>query len=162
MNHYLNSLIEYDFIKDMIPPDLHRKIEDNDYNLEAYQNEIQDEGYRSAIMTKFYETILRNCRVRYKYKEVVSFLLNFSNFFTINYDPLLYRFLLQSKKNTIPDSTDQFYGDLQDIHEGKITNISFEDKPLNSLVKKQVYDLARQIFKENSIHKNKKREDYYT
>ena len=155
------SLVEYNYIKKMFSAALYKQIKNNGYNLEAYQDGIENKHCRSAIMAKFYETILRNCRVQYRHKETVDFLLNFSNFFTINYDPLLYRFLLQSKEISVLKSVERFYIDLKKIHDGELTDTGFDNRPLKSVSKKQVYDFARDLFKRGKLHKDKKRDDYY-
>ena len=156
------SLITYDHIKRVMNlyEGLEEKIKQNNFNLEAYQNELEEMADRSTVITEFYRIILKRCRTKYKHKEVISFLLSFKKFFTTNYDPLLYRFLLQSSKSDI--NNDVFYRDLVTIHSGSISNITISnDIPLKAITQKQVYDIALQIFKDKKIHQDKKREEYY-
>ena len=155
-----NALIKHDYVKDMLKEEIQTKIEDNGFNLEAIQDEIS-EDYIKAIMTKFYEIVLGKCRVRYDNKSAVDFLLNFSKYYTTNYDPLLYRFLLEKKKDSDINTKSDFYNDLKEIHAGNIDIGEFEKKPLKAVSKKMVYELASGIFKESGVHVEKKRDDYF-
>ena len=101
-----NSLMTHNFVKGVISQELYNTIVSNRYNFEAYKDEIKNDELRNAVLTKFYEIILNKCKARYKYKEVVSFLLKFSKFFTINYDPLLYRFCFNLKKEVLMSKMD--------------------------------------------------------
>ena len=113
------------------------KINKNGYNLEYYQNDFSDAGHRASIMKEFYRIILERCKNnRYKHKEIIDFLIKFNQFFTTNYDPLLYRFLLQIKEDGDIEK-DEFYRDLERIHEGYITNLELcEDIPLRNIPQK--------------------------
>ena len=127
---------------------LWEKIRSDKYNLECHQRTLTIKGHRSTALSRFYEIILKRCRTKYKEKETISFLSKFENFFTTNYDPLLYHFLLKAKIDTELDDQDSFYSDIAKIHSGRITGmIGFGDIRLKAITKKQVYDLSLRIFK---------------
>ena len=155
------SILSSRNIKKIIKKSVRKNIEGDNFNLEAHIEEIPQE-HRDTVMEKFYDVILKKCRKRiYRYKEVIRFFLKFDNFFTINYDPLLYRFLLNFKVNTASVESD-LYRDLESIHAGIITEMEgFDDIPLRNKTKKSVYEIARYIFKEENKHKDYKREEYY-
>ena len=153
------SLMECDHIKKIMAryPELERKIRNSNFNLESHHQKLTSSEHLSTVMSEFYEIILNRCKTRYKHKEVVLFLLNFNNFFTTNYDPLLYRFLLSAKELGDIDQNDSFFVDFKEIHDGTIVGMgSFENIPLSSITKKQVYDLANQIFKKKKNTKKRK------
>ena len=132
-------------IKEMIPADIQKNIENDNFNLEAHIKKIP-EMYRGIVMERFYEVVLKRCKRRIFNKEVIGFLGKFNKFFTINYDPLLYRFLLKPR---IDDSVQQseLYRNLEAIHNGRITGMEdFDDILLKARPKKSVYEIARQIF----------------
>ena len=81
----------------------------------------------------------------------------FSSFFTINYDPLLYRFLLnfKSTKNDIDQS---FISDLREINSQEISDFEF---PLKALTKRDVISIARKIFYEKGLYKTMNQNDYF-
>ena len=143
-------------------PRLKEKIEENDFNLECYQKEILGEGHRFALMENFYRTVLSRCRTRYKHKEAITFLENFGRFFTINYDPLLYKFLLEFKGPKNISNSDEFYKDIETVHSGEV-NTNLENMPLKALAKRQVYEIASRIFKNQNKHqdKDKKMQEYF-
>ncbi len=156
-------LIEYDDMKITMNEyeGLVEKIRTNGYNLEAYKNEILNAGHRASVTKEFYRTILRRCKAHYKHEEVVCFLGHFNKYFTTNYDPLIYRFLLQFKKEDV-DTRSRFYKDIKDVHSGEVTNLgAFDDRPLRAIAKRQVYNLALLIFKDRRIHYERKRDEYY-
>ena len=135
-----------------------------DINIELHVPEIRDVGHNSTIKKELYSDILNRCKYKkYKYKEVISFLSNFKNYYTTNYDPLLYSSLVHSKNDedkTLIES--DFCEDLRGIHKGQITFDTDESIPLRSITKKQVYEIARDIFSRRGKYVDKKSREYKT
>ena len=94
----------------------------------------------------------------------MDFFMFFDKFFTTNYDPLLYRYLLDFKSASDIDNS-SFIEDLDGINAGMI-KFSFENqkksRPLSSLTKRDVYSVAIKVFEKSKKHQNMKREDYYS
>ena len=158
------SLSEQRNISDILNeyPEFLQNVIKNNCNIESCLDEIKNRGHHSTLQTELYRNILSKCRTKYRYNETISFFLKFKKFFTTNYDPLLYRFLLQPKKASV-DENESFYTDLKAIHDGNISDISICEEviPLRAITKKQVYELALKIFKDRELHKEKKRDEYY-
>ena len=156
------SIMKSLHIKEIISDKTKKYIKENNSNLEACLEKVSKE-HRNTVLAEFYREILDKCKKRIaKYNSLVKFFLLFNKFFTINYDPLLYGFLLNNKSFTALDIQGQFYKDLKIIHDGKIKEMGpFENIPLKSREKVDVERLARKMFKEKGIHEKKTREDYF-
>ena len=156
------SIMKSLHIKEIISDETKKYIEENNSNLEACLEKVSKE-HRNTVLTEFYREILDKCKKRIaKYNDLVKFFLLFNKFFTTNYDPLLYGFLLNNKSFTALDIQSQFYKDLKSIHDGEIKEMGpFDDIPLKSREKGDVERLARKMFKKKGIHEKKTREDYF-
>lgn len=95
----------------------------------------------------------------------MSFLEFFGTFFTTNYDPLLYLFLLKMKKRKGLDDTSPYYRKIVQINKGVITVPGQEDLKedvvlLHKTTQKMRYDISNYIIPEEEKPR-KGREKFY-
>lgn len=158
------SLVRSKSVSDLINDEFSTIMKKNNYNFELLikKSGIEEEACK-LILDKFYGILLKKCQKPiYEYNELIKFLCKFNNYFTTNYDPLLYRYLLARKEQS--DVTeDEFYKDLKKVHSGSTSfgGSGFQSIPLKAVPKKQIYETANKIFKKNNLHKDKKMKDYY-
>ena len=140
-----------------------KKVKKEEFNLERLVCKIKDEIHQETVLRGIYQTVLDRCKKPIKeHKTLMNFFESFDNFFTTNYDPLLYRFLLNFK--SAEDTDELLTEDIRMVNNGSIifhSNNEEKKRPLAALTKRDVYSIAKKIFEDSGSHPNAKREDYY-
>lgn len=142
--------------------ELKKKIEDFPGQMEIWIDQVQCPAHKAVIKEVLYRTILRRCQAQFKYKEAIAFLQHFTEFYTTNYDPLLYLALLSvtSKEEIIKTP---FYKAIEAIHNRVV--MTEEGKPRADLhpptSKTRVYQIASEIFSQENKFTTTRKSEYY-
>lgn len=125
---------------------------------------LDDHSCQQFIKDIFYGKILQRCSISPR-EQVLDFLGLFNNFFTTNYDPLLYLFLLKIKKRKLIDDNTPYYRKVVQINMGEVTIPKTEDFGENSVPLKDMthnlrYELSKYMMSEGEVA-GKGRNNFY-
>ena len=138
-------------------------LESSCYNLENLINKFPEIS-KQTIRTEIYRTLLNRCRKRIKnHKKLINMLFNFNQFFTTNYDPLLYRFLLNFVRQE--DVNEKLLADMKKLNDYQLnyTDSSGQSTSLyfSKIERRTIYLIAKRIFEVLGIHSERTQEDYF-
>jgi len=127
-------------------------MQEHNYDLEKIINsDKKDETIKSVIEYHFFETINLICKNKKitKHQLILKMLNSFDNFFTTNYDPLLYHnLLLQKIQNNDSSNNNELKNEIIQICENKIENSNIEYQIIN-LKKKDLYKIIEKTLSEH-------------
>ncbi len=154
-----DALLDHDTVGKLFAnryPELHKKIKANAGKTEGIISRIgrKDKYHCAFVKEIFYDKILYQAGGKYKRKAVAEFLYHFEQFFTTNYDPLLYLLLL-SMEGEEPEQ-DALYDKIQQIHDGSVQpEGEDEDTPLDEGSNILLRDISTYAIKENYVPKQR-------
>ena len=125
---------------------------------------LDENSCRRFIKEIFYGKILQRCNISPR-EQVLDFLGLFNNFFTTNYDPLLYLFLLKIKKRKLIDDNAPYYRKVVQINAGEVSIPKIDDfgeksVPLKDMTHNLRYELSKYMMSESEVA-SKGRNNFY-